>query len=51
MRGRGGWGGNDRLTKHAHGDLTSLAPHERLPENLVMPREKSPTDAAARGNP
>ena len=37
--------------RHAHGDLTSLAPHERLPENLVVPREKSPTDAAARGNP
>ena len=23
---------------HAHGDLTSLAPHERLPEILVVPR-------------
>ena len=29
--------------RHAHGDLTSLAPHERLPEILVVPREKSPT--------
>ena len=29
----------------------SLAPHERLPEILVMPREKIPTGAAARGNP
>ena len=34
-----------------HGDLTSLAPHERLPEILVVPREKPPTGAAARGNP
>ena len=25
-----------------HGDLTSLAPHERLPEILVVPREKTP---------
>ena len=24
---------------HAHGDLTSLAPHERLPEILIVPRE------------
>ena len=23
---------------HAHGDLTSLAPHERLPEILVVPK-------------
>ena len=36
---------------HAHGDLTSLAPHEMLPEILVVPREKTPTGAAARGNP
>ena len=28
-----------------------LAPHERLPEILVVPREKTPTGAAARGNP
>ena len=28
---------------YAHGDLTSLAPHERLPEILVVPREKTPT--------
>ena len=50
---------SDRLTvsrntarpRHAHGDLTSLAPHERLPEILVVPREKTPTGAAARGNP
>ena len=37
--------------RHAHGDLTSLAPHERLPEILVVPREKTPTGAAVRGNP
>ena len=28
--------------RHAHGDLTSLAPHERLPEILVVPRENTP---------
>ena len=28
--------------------MTSLAPHERLPEILVVPREKTPTGAAAR---
>ena len=38
-------------TQRLHGDLTSLAPHERLPEILVVPREKTPTGAAARGNP
>ena len=32
--------------RHAHGDLTSLAPHERLPEILVVPREKTPTPAS-----
>ena len=32
-----------RRTLVAHGDLTSLAPHERLPEILVVPREKTPT--------
>ena len=37
--------------RHGHRDLTSLAPHERLPEILVLPREKTPTGAAARGNP
>ena len=31
--------------------MSSLAPHERLPEILVVPREKTPTGAAARGNP
>ena len=41
----------DKLWECAHGDLTSLAPHERLPEILVVPREKTPTGAAARGNP
>ena len=28
----------DAPPRHAHGDLTSLAPHERLPEILVVPR-------------
>ena len=40
-----------RSPRHAHGDLTFLAPHGRLPEILVVPREKTPTGAAARGNP
>ena len=35
----------------AHGDLTSLLPHERLPELPVVPREKPHTGAAARENP
>ena len=30
------------LSSRPHGDLTSLAPHERLPEILVAPREKTP---------
>ena len=35
------------------GVITDLEPdtHERLPEILVVPREKTPTGAAARGNP
>ena len=33
--------------RHVHGDLTSLATHERLPEVLVMPREKTPMGTAA----
>ena len=41
----------DGITDSMGGDLTSLAPHERLPEILVVPREKTPTGAAARGNP
>ena len=35
--------------RHAHGDLTSLAPHERLPEILVVPREKTPMGKRRRG--
>ena len=31
--------------------ILQAAPHERLPEILVVPREKTPTGAAARGNP
>ena len=40
--------------ENVHVDVTkrtSLAPHERLPEILVVPREKTPTGAAARGKP
>ena len=37
--------------RYAQGDLTSLAPHEGLPEILAVTREKTPTGAAARGNP
>ena len=37
---------NAYVKLHAHGDLTSLTPHERLPEILVVPREKTPTGAA-----
>ena len=33
--------------RHAHGDLTSLAPHERLPEILVPSRELAQTLASA----
>ena len=35
---------------HAHGDLTSLAPHERLPELPVEPGQKPHTGTAAREN-
>ena len=36
---------------HTHGDLTSLAPPERLSELPVVPREKSDTGATAGENP
>ena len=36
---------------YTHEALTSLAPHERLPELPVIPREKPHTGAAARENP
>ena len=36
--------------RHAHGDLTNLALHERLHEFLIVPREETHTGAAARGN-
>ena len=38
-------------SRPAHGDLTSLAPHERLPEIPVVPREKPHSDPTARENP
>ena len=31
--------------------IMQITTHERLPEILVVPREKTPTGAAARGNP
>ena len=36
---------------HSHGDPTSLAPHERLTDLAVVPREKAHTGAAAREQP
>ena len=38
-------GRRQRGPRHAHGDLTSLAPHERLPEILVVPRVDGITDS------
>ena len=35
---------------HVHGDLTSLAPHERLPELPIVLREKPHTGSTAREN-
>ena len=35
-------------SEDAHGHLTSLAPHERLPELPVIPREKPHTGATDR---
>ena len=40
-----------RLTEQNFGDPTSLAPHERLPDLAVVPREKPHTGAAAREQP
>ena len=42
------WGARPR---HSHGDPTSLAPHERLTDLAVVPREKAHTGAAAREQP
>ena len=39
--GRGVQDGEHMYLHHTHGDLTSLAPHERLSELPVVPREKS----------
>ena len=33
--------------RHAHGDLTNMALHERLHEFLIVPREETHTGAAA----
>ena len=43
--------GMQNTSESGLGWVSSLAPHERLPEMLVMPREKTPTCATARGNP
>ena len=40
-----------RSLYYTHEALTSLAPHERLPELPVVPREKPHTGAADRENP
>ena len=40
-----------RSPSHSHGDPTSLAPHERLTDLAVVPREKAHTGAAAREQP
>ena len=37
--------------RHSHGDPTSLAPHERLTDLAVVPREKPHTGAAVREQP
>ena len=39
----------EMINKYGH--LTSLAPHERLPELPVIPREKPHTGATAQENP
>ena len=40
-----------RSPSHAHRNLTSLAPQERLPELPIIPREQHHTGAAAREYP
>src|SRR5574340_447300 len=37
--------------RHSHGHPTSLAPHERLTDLAVVPREKPHTGASAREQP
>src|SRR5574337_561024 len=46
-----GSGAVTRSPRHSHGDQTSLAPHERLTDLAVVPREKPHTGAAAREPP
>src|SRR5574337_717522 len=46
-----GLGDMTRSPCHSHGDPTSLAPHERLTDLAVVPREKPHTGAAAREQP
>ena len=40
-----------RPPRHSHGDPTSLAPHERLTDLAIVPREKPHTRAAAQEKP
>ena len=47
----GGWVVALKYFRHSHGDPTSLAPHERLTDLAVVPREKPHTGAAAREQP
>src|SRR5574341_127867 len=42
---------DDAPPRHSRGDPTSLAPHERLTDLAVVPREKPHTGAAAREQP
>ena len=46
-----GSGAMTRSPRHSHGDPTSLAPHERLTDLAVVPREKPHTGDAARQQP
>ena len=48
---RTGHGTTDWFQIGTHGDPTSLAPHERLTDLAVVPREKPHTGAAAREQP
>ena len=41
----------NKSPRHSHGDPTSLAPHERLTDLAVVPREKPHTGAASREQP
>ena len=40
-----------RTPRHSHADPTSLAPHERLTDLAVVPREKPHTGSPLENNP